>query len=90
MSTLGSVLGALAGPLAKKVATALGFGVVAFVGVDLALNAIITTARESWGGLGADIAVYMAMAGVNTAFSIIAGAMSSRLGLIALKRMSLL
>lgn len=88
--SLGAFLGMAAGPIAKRVLAALGVGVVSFVGVGIAFNALVDIARTNWGGLPADIAQYMAFAGVNQAISIIVGAMAARLALASLKSMTLL
>lgn len=90
MSTLGSMLQAAAGPLARRALQALGIGVLTYVGVDTALGALLSTARTSWTGMSADVAAYVAMAGGNTALSIIAGALVARITLISLKRLTLL
>ena len=88
MGGLGSWLVALAGPLAKQVLFSLGVGVVSFVGLDVALNALLNTAKASWGGSSATVAAYVAMFGGNTALSIIAGALIARISLIPLKSLS--
>lgn len=91
MMAIGAFLTAAIGPLAKRAAAALGFGVVSYVGVDLALGQLLGTARDAWAGsLGADVAAYVAMAGLNTGLSILAGALAGRVALIATKRMMLL
>lgn len=88
--TLGAFLSAIAGPLAKRVLTALGIGVVSFIGVSLSLDVLLTQAKTAWSGMSADVAVYMAMCGANTAMSIIAGALTARVGLASLKKLTLL
>lgn len=88
--TMGAFLAAAAGPLAKRVMSALGFGVVTFVGVSAALNQVLDLARSAWAGIPGDIAVYIAMSGANTALAIIAGAAVTRVALMQLKRLALL
>jgi len=86
--TWGAFLAAMAGPLAKQVLMALGFGVVTFIGVDLALDSLLSVARAAWSGsLSADVAAYVAMAGINTGLSIIAGAMVGRVTMLATKHL---
>lgn len=76
----------LVGPLAKQALTALGFGIVVFVGVDAAVNAALSQAQAYWGGGSAVVIQYMAMAGINTAFGIIAGGVTARVSMMMLKR----
>jgi hypothetical protein len=82
----GSWLLAVSAPVAKRVLTSLGFGVVTYVGMDAALSSALTAAKSAWGGMGADVASMVAMAGVNTAASILAGALTARLALEVAKR----
>jgi hypothetical protein len=90
MGGLGSWLLALSSPIAKAVMRALGFGVVSYLGVDMALGALLADAKAAWSSQNANVAVYLAMAGGNTALSIIAGAMVARVALIPLKTLRLL
>lgn len=84
----GSFLLALAGPLAKQVLIALGLSIVTYVGVDLAVSNVLAQARANWSGaLVGDAAQLIAMAGVNTALSIIAGGIVGRISMMALKRL---
>jgi len=88
MGGIGTWLVALAGPLARQVLLSLGFGIVSYVGFDVALNALLSTAKSSWGGMSATVADYVAMFGANTALSIIAGALIARVSLIPLKTLA--
>jgi hypothetical protein len=87
---LGTWLVSLASPMARRVLSSLGLGVVTFVGVDLAVGNIVGLAKSSWGGADAVLLGLLNLAGVGTSMSIIAGAVSSRLALMAMKRMMLL
>ncbi len=90
MSTLGAFLTAAAGPIAKKVLTSLGIGVVSFVGLQALLSELLGFAKDAWGGMPAIAAAYMAIGGANTAISIIAGALITRVSLVALRKLDLL
>lgn len=90
MGTLAGLLTGLAGPLAKKVLGAVGVGMVSYVGVSAALEALLDTVRGQWGALSGDVATLLAMGGVNTAVSIIAGAMVARVALMSFKRLGAL
>lgn len=84
--TFSGLLMALAGPLARQVMISLGLAVVTFTGVDLALGSLLDAARSAWsGGLGADVAAYVAMSGANTGLGMLAGAMVARVAMLATK-----
>jgi hypothetical protein len=90
MSTLGLFLAAAAGPIAKRVLTSLGIGVVSFVGLDLAVGGALESARTAWSGLPSDVAAYLAVAGVGQALAIVCGGITARVAVITLKRLALL
>lgn len=78
---------ALVGPAAKQVLSALGIGIVTFAGVGAALDAIIGYAQGAYGEIVGLPATFLAMGGVNTAVSMIVGALVARLALTQLKRL---
>lgn len=88
MSTLSSALTALAGPLAKKVLTALGIGFLTFAGVDTAVNAALSAAKSNFAGITTDIASILAIGGVFTAMSIIAGGITAGLTLMVFSKLA--
>lgn len=90
MNTLGAFLAAAVGPLAKRVLTALGFGVVSFAAVQAAIGGLLNQAQSAWGGLAGDTAAYLALGGYNTALSILGGALTARVALMVLKRLQVL
>jgi hypothetical protein len=90
MGTLGAFLTAAVGPLAKRVLAALGFGIVSYIGADFAADQLLATARVAWTGAGGEAAAYVAMAGLNDALAIIAGAIVARVSLATMKRFALL
>jgi len=73
VSTFSSAMMALAGPLAKKVLTSLGIGLLTYAGVDTAVTAGINAAKSNFAGIPADLISIIARFGFFTAFSIIAG-----------------
>lgn len=84
----GSWLLALAGPVARRVMISLGLAVVTYTGVSTAVNGILANAKAAWtGSLSADVLNLVAMAGINTALSILAGACIARVSLVAMKRL---
>jgi Protein of unknown function (DUF2523) len=90
MSTVAQLLLTLGGPIARQVMISLGFTLVTFVGVDLAVSGMLDAARNSWAGMGSDVAAYVAMSGANTGLSIIAGAIVGRMTMLSLKSYRLL
>ena len=70
----------------KKVLSGLGMGILTFTGVDTAFN----TARDSlvakWGDMPASVAQILELAGFNTFFGIVLGAMAFSLSIMVLKR----
>lgn len=82
---------ALVSPIARRVLTSLGLGVITYTGVDLAVGGVLSQAKAAWaGGLAGNAAQLVAMAGVNTALGIIAGGIVARVTMIAFKRMAIL
>lgn len=83
----GTFLAGSAGPIAKRVMVSLGLSVVTFAGVSVAVTGLLSAAKAAWaGGMVGTVAQLVAMAGVNTALSIIAGGIIGRITMIALKR----
>lgn len=88
MSTLSSALTALAGPLAKKVLSALGIGFLTFAGVDAAVNGALSAAKSNFAGTATDIASILAISGMFTAMSIIAGGITAGLTMMVFSRLA--
>jgi hypothetical protein len=74
-------------PAAKKLLAGLGFGFVTYSGFVSVVNNAIESARSSWAGLPGDIAVWLAIGGINVAFGIIFAAISIRLLFAAAKKL---
>lgn len=86
----GTFLVALAAPIAKKVLVSLGIGVATYAAVATALTAVLSSAKSAWGGLAGDALMLIQLAGINTAASILAGALTARVGLQVLKRLEII
>lgn len=86
----GSFLAALAGPIAKRVLVALGFGIISYAAVSAALTAALSAAKAAWSGLTGDTLGLIQMAGVNTAASILAGALIARVSLGVTSKLGLI
>lgn len=74
-----ALLLSLAGPLAKKVLSALGFGVLTYAAVQAVFTAAQNAMLSSYGQISADIVGPLEMAGFGQAVGIILGALSARL-----------
>jgi len=88
MATLTTVLTSLAGPLAKKVLTSLGIGVLTYAGLDTAASAALGAAKSNLGGMTADITQIIAMAGGFAALSIIAGGITAGVSMMVMSRLA--
>jgi hypothetical protein len=82
----GTFFASIAGPVAKKVFTALGIGTVTIVGLQAAINSGIAAASASLGGMTGVVADLIAMAGFFSAASIIAGAVTASVSIVMLQR----
>ncbi|WP_367068618.1 DUF2523 family protein [Oryzisolibacter sp. LB2S] len=84
----GTFLASLAGPIVKRAMIALGFGVVSYAAMTAALNAALSAAKNAWAGLAGfpEALQLVQLAGINTAASIIAGALVARVAMQSLKK----
>jgi len=89
MNGLGTFLLAIAGPIAKRLLVSLGFGIVSYAAVGTALTQVLSAAKNAWGGLAAEPLAIIQIAGINTAVSIVAGALVAKVGLNSLKKLQL-
>lgn len=90
MGALGTWLVGLAGPFIKKALVSLGFGIVSYAAVATALSAVLDAAKAAWSGLAGDALAIVQMAGVNTAASILAGALTARVAMQVAKKLELM
>lgn len=90
MAGFGTFLVSLAGPAIRKVMLSLGLGVASYAAVAVALDGVISNAKAAWGGIGGDALSLIQISGVNTALSVICGALIARVGLMALKKIEIL
>jgi Protein of unknown function (DUF2523) len=90
MGALGTWLVALGIPLAKKVLTALGFGLISYAALTAALNSAMDSAKAAWSGAGGDVLALLQIGGVPTVMSITCGAIVARLALVSLKKLDIL
>lgn len=86
---LAALLGAIAWPLVSRVLVALGIGIVTYAGMDVALTAALDASKAAMGGLPANAAAILAMAGVFQAMGIIAGGLVAGVALMVTTRFAL-
>lgn len=77
-SMLFTFLTTIAGPLVKKVLTALGIGAVSYVGINLMLAQVKAYVISSFGGAGADTLALLGLAKVDIAINIVLSAVTAR------------
>jgi Protein of unknown function (DUF2523) len=76
-------------PFAVQALVSIGFGTVTYAGLTAAINAAISAAQGSLGGLTGDVSQILAMAGLFQALGIIAGGMTASVALASLKKLQL-
>ena len=86
----GTFIAAIAGPVAKRVMVALGFGIVSVVGVTAAIQTGVGYAKSALGGMTGTVADIAAIAGLFSAASILAGGLVASGALMVAKRFQLL
>jgi len=85
----GAFLAGVAGPVAKKVLTSLGIGVVTMTGVTAALQSGLNAAKAAMGGMTGVVADLVAIAGFFSAVGIIAGGLTAAASLMVMKKLAL-
>lgn len=88
MPLIGWLLAAV-GPMLVQGAISLGVATVTYVGFDVVISSLLDSARANWSGLPGAAASFAAIAGLNQAVGIIAGGITTRLSLIAVKKFEL-
>lgn len=90
MAGFGTFLVAIAGPVVRKAMVSLGFGVVSYAAISTALAAALSAAKGAMSGFNGDAFQIVIQSGIFTAFGIIAGALTARVSLTALKKLEIL
>lgn len=90
MATFSNLLVSLAGPVVKKALVSLGVGAVTYAGLQAAASSAVSAAQTAFGGVGAGPAAILAMSGIFTAMSIIAGGIMAGITMVAVKRLQML
>ncbi|MES1983231.1 MAG: DUF2523 domain-containing protein [Pseudomonadota bacterium] len=87
MASIGSFLAMIAAPVAKRVLTGLGVGVITYAGLDSALGVIQNAVINNLGGMSGDLANFFALAGGNQVIGITLGALAARVTMATLTRL---
>lgn len=87
MPSFGAMLGAVASPLAKKVLSGLGIGMVSYAGVDVIFTALKAQIASSWSGMAPDILGLLGLVGVGTGVNYIVAAMAARVAMLSLSHL---
>ena len=90
MASWGSFLGAAAGPLAKKVLTSLGVGVISYTAAKAVIDQVTASVTSSMNGIGSDVYQLLALAGFVDAVSIAIAAVTAAAALAFGKRLGML
>lgn len=89
MEGLAKWLADITWPLVTRVLSALGLGTMTYLGADSALGTALSFAKGALGGLTADVAALLAMAGWFDFMSITSGGIVSGLAWLVMKRFAL-
>ena len=90
MSSFGLYLASVSTPIAQRVLTGLGFGVVTYVGLDLVMTEIQAGVLGYWAMIPPTASMLLGLAGVPTAMGIVLGAFVTRFSMLQLKALSLI
>lgn len=86
----GTFLAGIAGPVAKKVLTSVGIGVLTIAGIQTAITSALNSAKAAFGGMTGEALQIVAISGAFSAVSIIAGGLVAAGTLIAFKKLALI
>ena len=83
---LGTFLLSITGSIAARVMTALGIGVVSYVGLNMVAGDLISNVAISYAGLDSRVMAIADLAGASTALSIITSGITTRVSMMAIKK----
>lgn len=88
MSSFGLYLASVSTPIAQRVLTGLGFGVVTYVGLQAVMTEIQNNVLSHWGGIPPISMQLLSLAGVPDVIGILLGAFAARFSMMQLKSLS--
>lgn len=83
---LGAFLESAVGPLAVRVLTSLGIGVISYAGLTVSVNAAISYAQTQYTGLPSAVANLAGLAGFGECLGIITAAITFRVAFLAQRK----
>lgn len=84
MASFGVYLASISVPIAKRVLSGLGVGVVSYVGLDFVLSQVRDNVISQWGAMPPAVIQLLSIYGVNQAIGIILGAFAARYTMLQL------
>lgn len=88
MASYGLYLESVATPIAKRVLSGLGIGVVTYLGLDVALQLVKDQVIANWGMMPAGVLTLMTLSGVTQGVGIILGAIAARYSMLQLSALA--
>ena len=90
MADFGAYLLSISVPIAQRVLTGLGFGVVTYVGYEAAVTAARDAVIAYWGGIAPAPLAIISMVGVGEAVGIVLAAVATRAAMVQLKHLQII
>ncbi len=84
MASFGVYLASVSVPIAKRVLSGLGVGVVTYIGLDAVLLQVKDMVIQNWGVMPSGVLTLMTLSGVTQGVGIILGAISARFTMLQL------
>lgn len=88
MSSFGLYLASVSVPIAQRVLTGLGIGVVTYIGLDAVMTQIQNGVIGNWGAIGLTASQLLGLSGVPQACGIVLGSFAARFSMMQLKALS--
>lgn len=80
----------LASPIAIRVFSTIGLGIVTYVGFDTALTLVFNQIQTQFSAMPADIAGFVFLSGLPTGMAMILSALFARIALVQIQKIQLL
>lgn len=88
MASFGLYLESVSVPIAKRILSGLGVGVVTYIGLDVALQLVKDMVITNWGMMPAGALTLMTLSGVSQGVGIILGAIAARYSMMQLSALA--
>ncbi len=84
MASFGVYLASVSVPIAQRVLTGLGIGVITYVGLDAVMTTVKDQVIANWGMMPMGVLTLLTMSGVSQGVGIILGALAARFSMLQL------